>query len=577
VIQTLRSAVVAALALATLGLPSEGHAQTVETFVPSSSGIQQPSGMVFDGSGNLFVATAANNILKVKPDGSFTVFASGLPSPHSLAFDASGNLYAGCIDGSIQEVSPSGTVSPFVAATSSGPPVLIFGMAFDGAGNLYFATYETSTISKVTPAGVVSTFVSSGLNMPIGMAIDGMGNLIVANNGSAGPASNTVVKVDPSATVTPIASILEPSAVAIDGSGNIYVSDQTASISEISGGTVTTVVPLTPGFEELYGMAFDHLGNLYVSNAGAVEIDVVYIGTPAPRPTPTPAPTPTPTPTPTGLTPTPTPTPTPAKTARLINLSVRSNSGSGPNILIAGFVISGSSKSVLVRGDGPSLAGFGVDSALAGVQLSLFDSQSVMLAQDVGWAGSQAEINLFKALGAFPFATGSLDSALVETLGAGAYTAQASGTGGATGVALVEVYDADGSAAARLVNESARTMVGTGSGVLIAGFVVGGEGTETLLVRGIGPGLGAFGISGYLATPTLTIYDANRNPMASNTGWGGTTTLRNAFQAAGAFSLDPASADCALLITLPSGAYTAEVTGAAAATGVALVEVYELP
>lgn len=214
---------------------------------------------------------------------------------------------------------------------------------------------------------------------------------------------------------------------------------------------------------------------------------------------------------------------------------------------------------------------------LPDVQLGLFDANSTLISEDNGWGDSPAMAALFAAVGAFALAPNSLDSAFAQSLPPGAYTAEVSGTGGTTGVALAEVYDADtGSPAARFTNASARTFVGTGADVLIAGFVITGNGNEKLLVRGIGPGLSQFGVQGILATPSLTIFDSSRNPLYSATAWGGTSALKGAFSAVGAFPLQDGSADCALLVSLPAGAYTAEVSGVGGTTGIALVEVYEV-
>jgi hypothetical protein len=149
--------------------------------------------------------------------------------------------------------------------------------------------------------------------------------------------------------------------------------------------------------------------------------------------------------------------------------------------------------------------------------------------------------------------------------------------GGTTGVALAELYDADsGSPPTRLTNASARALSQPGSAVLTAGFVIGGSGTDTLLIRGIGPGLTQFNIGGVLATPQVTLFDSSGAPMGSNTGWGGGATLTAAFAQVGAFSVPANSADSAMLVTLPAGAYTVQVAGTNSTSGIALVEVYEM-
>jgi hypothetical protein len=133
--------------------------------------------------------------------------------------------------------------------------------------------------------------------------------------------------------------------------------------------------------------------------------------------------------------------------------------------------------------------------------------------------------------------------------------------------------------AARLVNISARAQVETGGNVFIVGFVIGGSGTETLLIRADGPGLTQFGVNGTLAQPTLSVFDATGVVIASNTGWGTNSNpamLANTAASVGAFALAPGSADCASIVSLSAGAYTAQISGANNTTGVALAEIYEV-
>jgi hypothetical protein len=181
------------------------------------------------------------------------------------------------------------------------------------------------------------------------------------------------------------------------------------------------------------------------------------------------------------------------------------------------------------------------------------------------------------AVGAFPLPGGSRDSAWLNTLAAGGYTVQVGGAGGATGVALMEAYDAGGGSGARLANVSARSAVGTDAGILIAGFVVH-ERASTILVRGVGPGLAPFNVPGALVDPQIRIFRETQL-VAENNDWGASNpaVLSSTAQAVGAFALPTGSRDAALLVTLTPGAYTAQVSGVNGTTGVALVEVYEVP
>ena len=268
-----------------------------------------------------------------------------------------------------------------------------------------------------------------------------------------------------------------------------------------------------------------------------------------------------------------------ASPSRIINLSARSTVGTGGNILIAGFVISGTgSKQILLRGVGPTLGQFGVSQPLSQPNLSLISSAGTTLATNSTWGGGTALSQAFAQVGAFALPTKSADAALLRATTAGAYTSQLSGLSSTTGVGLAEIYDADnGTPSARLINISARASVGTGSNILIAGFVISGNTPVQVVIRGVGPTLSQFGVAGSLGAPQLVLYDSGNNALQVNSTWGGGASLAQAFAQVGAFALPSGSADAAILVTLPPGAYTAELSGVSGATGVGLAEVYEVP
>ena len=84
---------------------------------------------------------------------------------------------------------------------------------------------------------------------------------------------------------------------------------------------------------------------------------------------------------------------------------------------------------------------------------------------------------------------------------------------------MVELYDISPPSNAKLVNMSTRGSVGTGDNVLISGFIIGDVESATVVVRALGPSLAAYGVSGVLSDPTLTIYDSNGSVIASNDNW----------------------------------------------------------
>ena len=258
-----------------------------------------------------------------------------------------------------------------------------------------------------------------------------------------------------------------------------------------------------------------------------------------------------------------------AGAGRLANLSVRTNLGTAAT-LIVGFATNGT-KTVLIRGIGPTLGGFGVPGAYTDPQLELY-SDATMISRNDDW--NVALEPAFGAVGAFPLAAASKDAAMQSSLN-GPHTAHIKGPG--SGVVLCELYDSGTGTTQRLINVSARNLVGTGDNILIAGFVVDGTGGvgRTLLIRAVGPTLAGFGVSGALVDPKLEIYSSSAVKLVENDNW--SATLAATAGGVGAFPLATGSADAALLVTLPPGAYSAQVSGIANGTGEALVEVYEVP
>ncbi len=265
-----------------------------------------------------------------------------------------------------------------------------------------------------------------------------------------------------------------------------------------------------------------------------------------------------------------------ASAPRLTNLSTRGRV-TADNPLILGFAISGTEdRRVLIRAAGPALTGFGVAGALPATRLQVYDSAGRVIAQNAGWGGAPALAQAAAATGAFPLTAGSADSAVLVTLAPGNYTAEVIDPRATGGVALAEIYDADTGPGARLVNVSSRGAAGTGNDALISGFVIaGGDRAERVLLRGVGPGLAAFGATGVVADPLIALYDGQGRALGANDNW--VSSIEDVSLAAlnsGAFALQPGSKDAAVLATLSSGAYTLQVS--AGSTGTALVEIYEV-
>ena len=162
---------------------------------------------------------------------------------------------------------------------------------------------------------------------------------------------------------------------------------------------------------------------------------------------------------------------------------------------------------------------------------------------------------------------------MARSLAPGAYTVIVRGKDTTPGIGLVELYDLSPLPNSKLRNISTRGSVGTGDNVLISGFIIGDVASATVIVRAIGPSLAAYGVSGVLSDPTLTIYDSSGSVIASNDNWQDNV---NSIHIGRNGLAPPNPSESALVLHLPAGAYTAIVRGANDATGNALVEVYHL-
>ncbi len=270
--------------------------------------------------------------------------------------------------------------------------------------------------------------------------------------------------------------------------------------------------------------------------------------------------------------------------ARLINLATRAAVGRGANILFAGFVIRGTQpRDVLVRGIGEQLGDFGVAGVLRDPVISLYDSKGNRMDSNDDWFRTGEEnMEALRAAarqsGAFALREDAHDGALLANLAPGSYTAQVVGLSNTTGVGLVEIYELGVPSAERFVNLSSRAFVGTGANILIPGLVLSGQAPRRLLFRAVGPGLAELGVAGVLADPIMKVFRGTE-VIAQNDNWGeqpNAAQLAPAMAAVGAFPLKAGSRDAVLLLDLPPGSYTVQVAGVNGATGIALVEIYEV-
>src|SRR5437588_780014 len=261
----------------------------------------------------------------------------------------------------------------------------------------------------------------------------------------------------------------------------------------------------------------------------------------------------------------------------LRNISTRGFIGTGDNVVIGGFIIQGSQPAtVIVRGIGFSLSSLGISNAIVDTVVTVYDSSGRQVATNDDWFTS-ADGPTIASYGLDP--ADSIESALYLTLSPGSYTAVVQGysdttTPAATGVGLFELYDLHlNTTAGRAGNVSTRGQVGTSGSVLIGGFIIGGNQPKDVIVRAIGPSLANSGVANSLSDPTLELHDGNGSTRQSNNDW------QQDPNAAKIMSLGLAPSDpreSALFDTLSPGNYTAVVQGVNGATGVGLVEVYDL-
>ena len=432
------------------------------------------AGIAADAGGNLYLADPVNGVInKISPTGVFQAFAgqSGthgysdgtgagaqFMGPTGVAVDSNGNVYvADRGANTIRKITPSGAVTTIAGAPGSfgyqdGPgsqarfeePAAI---ATDAAGNLFVADSAQESVRKIDLAGTVSTIAGIPETFGLqGIAVDGQGNVFVSGGPPdfyaamlGVPYPDTIYKVSPSGSVTTFAGQLlvngssdgtgtealfyNPVGLATDAAGNLFVADSlNGTIREISPDGVVMTVAGTVGSRALVdgvgsqarfngpiGVATDTSGNVFVLDETAVRRGIPSVNTQGP--------------------------------IRFVNISARSMvTPSSP--LIAGFVIEGNAaQTVLARAVGSGLTQFGVSNPIQDVQLTIYSQGGTPVASSADGASLTNSGSASAMVGAFPLAADAGDAGLVVTLKPGPYTALVSSKNGATGTALLEVYE----------------------------------------------------------------------------------------------------------------------------------------
>jgi hypothetical protein len=256
-----------------------------------------------------------------------------------------------------------------------------------------------------------------------------------------------------------------------------------------------------------------------------------------------------------------------------VNISTRIAVGTGDNVLIGGFIVTGNApKKLVIRAIGPSLRANGVPlpGALQDPTLELYQPAGLLGSND-NWRDSQED----EITGTGIPPTDEHESAILAYLNPGNYTAVARGKDGSSGVAVVEVYDLgtaslDKGSNAKLAQISTRGTVLTGDNVIIGGFIIHAEATK-VIVRAIGPELNGT-VPGALQDTVLELRDGSGSLINSNDDWRSTQEQ----QIIDTTVPPKDDRESAIVATLSPGNYTAIVRGKDNTTGVALVELYGL-
>jgi sugar lactone lactonase YvrE len=670
-----------------------GRTWTVATFAgtPGVLGFQDgigiaaqysgPRGVAADGEGNLFLADTGNDTIReISAQGAVTTLAgtagqaggvdgTGAAArfnlPGGLAVDSQGNIYvADTGNDAVREISSQGAVVTLAgtagqagSADGSGAAARFNapgGVAVDSAGNVYVADTGNDTVREISPQGAVSTLAgmpgqpgsadgtgsAAQFDAPGGVAVDGAGNVYVADTGN-----NTVREIAPGGAVTTLAGTADPvggggdgtggaaqfnhpGGIAVDSSGNVYVADTGSStLRRIApGGVVTTLggdagqtgssdgVGGAAQFNSPSGVAADGAGNVYVADTGNETIrEGVLSAIPYIYAQPQ---------------------------GQIVNV--------GSTIVLSVLASGNSALSYQWDLNGTPLSGeTGSTLAISNVQASTSGTYTVTV---TGAGGKSVTSNpAYLAVGPLSVTTtiaaqpipetitkGSTVTFMVNANGSMQQTAAPDSSGdkaqvfsGTTyqwkfnGKNLSDGHGIHGAQGAELVIEgatasddgdytcvvttagisntsnaaglevvstrssgtltdiSARADVGFGSKVLSDGFTIAGSTSRTVLIQALGPALAARNIKNALPRPFLTLHQTRSGHdvvLYSNTGWGSNPVLRKIAAAAYAVPvLQPGSADSELLVTLPPGSYTAKVSGESGDTGVAICAIYQLP
>ena len=261
--------------------------------------------------------------------------------------------------------------------------------------------------------------------------------------------------------------------------------------------------------------------------------------------------------------------------SRFASFSVLGYTGAGgSDTLTMGVAFAGSDKNpVMVRGLGPSLGGLGITGFIADPQVKVYRGSGEFLEGNDDWSGQDELSRAFASVGLPPLQPGSKEAAFLLDLrpSSGPYTIDLTSTAG-TGWGMIELYPMGESEISGL---SARGQVGKDGKGFYVGFRIT-DSAKTVIVRGLGPNLGSYGLSSWMSDPQLTLFAADSPvAVASNDNWD--PALSDAFSLVGLVPLPPGSTDAALQLKLEPGVYTLLLSGVNGSTGKGMIELYAMP
>jgi sugar lactone lactonase YvrE len=396
-----------------------------------ASNLSKPEGLAFDLEGNLYVASPTRDaILKFTPDGRRTTFASGIGHPHRLAFDAFGFLWVTDPDAeALYAVAPAGVV--FLIDTSALDPELtgLNDLAFDGGGNLFLtadksvveidSTLTTLFTVAAVPGGAggiaieppATSNLSTRASVQVGNGVAIAGFIISGSN----PKQVLLRGLGPTLSEFQVANALQDPILDLhDSSGNLIASNDDWQSAKNADQIPISLQPSDPREPAILAAlppgSFTAVlrGKNGATGVGLVEINDIRSGV----------------------------------ASRLTNVSTRGFVGTGENVMIGGFVLSGGSggRMILIRALGPTLARapFNLAGALTNPTLTLVDANGSVVASNDDWKSSQeSEI---QATSLAP--PNDKEAAILTILPPGSFTAIVSGKNEETGIALVDVFDA---------------------------------------------------------------------------------------------------------------------------------------